>query len=299
MTEAADTDPIAEGAPSFRPSADLYPFESRWFGSSVGRIHYVDEGEGQAILMLHGNPTWSFLYRHVIRALRERFRCVAVDYPGFGLSARPRGYGYTPAEHAAVVGELVRALDLREVVVMAHDWGGPIGLSAACADPGRVAGVVLGGTWFWPPDRRFRMFSRVMSSRPLQWAILRRNLFVERFIPSGMTRELSHEEMEHYRRVQPTPEARVGVAELPRQIVRATPFLADLAESVPRRLGAKRALITFPMRDSAFRPDDVLPRLRSSFSDATLVELEDAGHYFVEDAPDEVAAAVAARFPSR
>ena len=290
---------MKQASPTFRPSADLFPFESRWLDSSVGRAHYVDEGHGQAILMCHGNPTWSFLYRNVIKALRGRFRCVAVDYPGFGLSDRPTGYGYTPAEHAAVVTELVRALDLREIIVMGHDWGGPIGLSAACADPARVAGVVLGGTWFWPPNRRFRTFSRVMSSWPLQRAILRRNLFVERFIPAGTTRELSTEEMEHYRQVQPTPEARIGVAELPRQIVTATPFLAGLAESVPRMLGAKRALITFPMRDLAFRPDDVLPRLRSSFSDAMVVELERAGHYFVEDAPDEVAAAIADRFASR
>ncbi len=298
MTQAANGHPLAEGVPTFRPSAALFPFESKWLESSVGRVHYVDEGEGQPILMCHGNPTWSFLYRHVIKALRERFRCVAVDYPGFGLSDRPAGYGYTPAEHAAVVGELVRALDLRELIVMAHDWGGPIGLSAACADPGRVAGLVLGGTWFWPPNRRFRIFSAVMSSRPLQRAILRRNLFVERFIPAGTTRELTHAEMEHYRRVQPTPAARIGVAELPRQIVTATPLLADLAESVPRVLGAKPVLITFPMRDSAFRARDVLPRLRSSFADAAVVELEHAGHYFVEDAPDEVAAAVLARFGS-
>ena len=296
MTNTSHTGPLAAGAPTFTPSPDLFPFESRWLDSSVGRIHYVDEGEGQPILMCHGNPTWSFLYRNVIDALRTRFRCVALDYPGFGLSVRPSGYGYTPAEHAAVVGELVRALDLRDLIVMGHDWGGPIGLSAACADPSRVAGIVLGGTWFWPPDRRFRTFSKVMSSRPLQRAILRRNLFVERFIPMGTTRELSREEMEHYRGVQPTPAARIGVAELPRQIVRATPFLADLAESVPRELGGKRALITFPMRDTAFRPGDVLPRLRGSFLDVVVVELENAGHYFVEDAPDEVAAAVVERF---
>ncbi len=296
MTSTTKNDPLAAGAPSFTPSPDLFPFESRWLPSSVGRVHYVDEGEGQAILMCHGNPTWSFLYRNVIKALRSQFRCVALDYPGFGLSVRPSGYGYTPAEHAAVVGELVRALDLRDLIVMGHDWGGPIGLSAACTDPSRVAGVVLGGTWFWPPNRRFRTFSRVMSSRPLQRAILRRNLFVERFIPMGTTRELSAAEMEHYRAVQPTPEARIGVAELPKQIVRATPFLANLAESVPRALGSKRVLITFPMRDTAFRPADILPRLRSSFADPTVVELERAGHYFVEDAPDEVAAAVLARF---
>ena len=298
MTNAAQTESSTRSAPSFRPSPELFPFESRWLESSVGRVHYVEEGRGQPILMFHGYPTWSFLYRRVITALCDQFRCVAVDYPGFGLSDRPTGYGYTPAEHAAVVGELVRALDLRELIVLGHDWGGPIGLSVAVADPTRIAGLVLGGTWFWPPNRRFRMFSRVMSSWPLQRAILRRNLFVERFIPAGTTRELSHEEMEHYRAVQPTPDARIGIAELPRQIVRATPFLADLAESVPRALGGKRALITFSMRDTAFRPGDVLPRLRSSFSDVTVVELEHAGHYFVEDAPNEVAAAVVDRFAS-
>jgi haloalkane dehalogenase len=283
----------------FTPSPELYPFESRWFDSDAGRVHYVDEGGGQAILMCHGNPTWSFLYRNVIRRLRDRYRCIALDYLGFGLSERPPGFGYTAAEHAAVVGELMRRLDLRDVIVMGHDWGGPIGLAAACDEPARVAGLVLGGTWFWPPDRRFRMFSRIMSSRPLQRAILRRNLFVERFIPGGVTRRLTPAEMEHYRRVQATPEARVGVAALPREIVRAAPLLARLAESVPRELGAKRVLITFPMRDRAFRPRDVLPRMRAAFSDATVVELENAGHYFVEDAAEEVADAISARFPPR
>jgi haloalkane dehalogenase len=98
--------------------------------------------------------------------------------------------------------------------------------------------------------------------------------------------------------VQPTPASRVGVAELPRQIRSATPFLARLAEEVPRRLGDTPALITFPMRDSAFRPAEVLPRLRSALREAVVVELPRAGHFIVEDAPDEVAQAIAARFPN-
>jgi haloalkane dehalogenase len=280
----------------FTPSQELFPFESRWFESSAGRVHYVDEGQGQPILMCHGNPTWSFLYRNLIRSLRDRFRCVAVDYPGFGLSERPAGYGYTAAEHAAVVGELVRALDLSGLLVMGHDWGGPVGLSVAAAEPERVAGLVLGNTWFWPADRRARIFSKVMSSRPLQRAILRRNLFVERLLPAGIVRELSAEEMEHYRRVQPTPEARVGVAELPKQIVAAKPFLSELAGAVPQRLGDKRTLITFPMRDQAFPARSVLPRVREAFRDAQVLELPGAKHFFLEDASDEVAGAIVERF---
>lgn len=288
--------PLAGATPSFSPSPVLYPFTSRWFDSAVGRVHFVDEGEGRPILMCHGNPTWSFLYRHVIEALRDRFRCVAVDYPGFGLSDRPADYGYTPAEHAAVVGELVRALDLRDLIVMGHDWGGPIGLATASSDPERVSGLVLGNTWFWPADRRAHAFSRFMSSRPLQRAILERNLFVERLLPAGVARSLSREEMEHYRGVQPTPEARVGVAELPRQIVAAGPWLATVARAVPRRLGDKRTLVTFPMRDVAFPARAVLPRMREAFSDLEVVELQEAKHFFPEDAPAVVAAAIARRF---
>lgn len=285
---------MAEGG--FRPSPELFPFESRWLESSAGRVHYVDEGSGRPILMLHGNPTWSFLYRRPIAQLRDSFRCVAVDYPGFGLSERPPGYGYTPAEHAGVVGDLVRQLDLRDLIVMGHDWGGPIGLSVAAADSGRVTGLVLGNTWFWPPDRSYRAFGRVMSSPPMRWAIVRRNFFVERVIPGATARKLSEAEMEHYRAVQPTPRDRVGVAEFPRQILAAGEWLGEVERAVARELSGKRVLITWPMRDVAFTASKALPRVRAAFTDAEVVELPRAKHYFLEDAPDDVIAAIRRRF---
>jgi haloalkane dehalogenase len=104
----------------YRPPPDLFPFESRWFDAAGPRVHYIDEGEGPAVLMFHGNPTWSFLYRNVILALRGRYRCIAMDYPGFGLSERPTGYGYTSAEHAEVVGKLVDHLELDRFELCRH-----------------------------------------------------------------------------------------------------------------------------------------------------------------------------------
>jgi haloalkane dehalogenase len=79
----------------FVPDKTLFPFASRWFEGGGPRVHYVDEGEGRAVVMFHANPTWSFWYRNVIKELRGEFRCIAMDYPGFGLSERPSGYGYT------------------------------------------------------------------------------------------------------------------------------------------------------------------------------------------------------------
>jgi len=103
--------------------------------------------------------------------------------------------------------------------------------------------------------------------------------------------------MDHYRRAQPTREARVGVAEFPRQIVAAGDFLGQLAEDVPAKLGGKRTLIVWPMEDRAFTAKKVLPRVRDAFSDPVVVELRKARHYFQEDAAEEVAAAIRERFP--
>jgi haloalkane dehalogenase len=102
--------------------------------------------------------------------------------------------------------------------------------------------------------------------------------------------------MRHYREVQPAPADRVGVAELPKQIVKATPFLAALEQDVARELGDKPVLITYPMRDRAFPAASVLPRMRQAFADVQVRELPEAKHFFVEDAPQEVAEAIRARF---
>jgi haloalkane dehalogenase len=282
---------------AFTPSRELFPFESRWFETGGLRVHYVDEGTGRPMLMCHGNPTWSFLYRKVITRLRDRFRCVAVDYPGFGLSDRPAGYGYTPAEHAQVVGRLVDHLGLDGFLVMGQDWGGPIGMAVAAERPERVGGLIFMNTWFWPADRLgLQVFSRVMSSPPMQWWILQRNFFVERIVPNSVVHKLSSTEMEHYRAPQPTPEARQGVAEFPRQMLAAGPWLQRLAEKAPQVLRDRPVLLVWAMKDPAFGSQSVIDRWKTYFPAAEIVVVPDAGHYIQEDAPDEIAAAVSRQF---
>ena len=280
---------------SFTPDPSLYPFESKWFDSSAGRVHYIEEGSGTPILLCHGNPTWSFLYRDIVTRLRDRFRCVAVDYLGFGLSERPDQFGYTIEEHARTVGELVDHLGLDGFVVMGQDWGGPIGTAVASERADQVAGVVLGNTWFWPAAPNFRLFSRIMSSRPVQRKILEDNFFVETLMPRAMTKKLTEQEMDHYRKVQPTPEARKGIAEMPKQITAARPLLDRLSRDVPARLGAKPALFVWGMKDLGFRPS-MLSRMGATFSDHVAVVLPNARHYIQDDAPDEIADAIAKRF---
>ncbi|MFG1782588.1 haloalkane dehalogenase [Rhodococcus oryzae] len=282
----------------FVPDETLYPFESQWFDSSVGRVHYIDEGSGPPILFCHGAPTWSFLYRHIVEGLRDRYRCIAVDHLGFGLSERPANFGYGIAEHATVLGELIDHLQLDGFVLMGHDWGGPIGLSAATVRSDRVRGIVLGNTVFWPIETLAnRAFSVIMSSRPMQRRILEQNLLVDRFLLGELGRTLTETEADHYRMVQPTEEARRGLAVMPKEIRTARTLLDQLAQDVPALLGHKPTLAVWGMRDMVFRPKACIPRIHDVFADLDVVELPHARHFLQEQAPDEIISAIANRFP--
>ncbi|MFC9398250.1 haloalkane dehalogenase [Streptomyces sp. NPDC057027] len=282
----------------FVPDAALYPFASRWFDSSAGRVHYVDEGSGPPIVFCHGSPTWSFLYRHIVKGLRSRYRCIAVDHLGFGMSERPAGFGYTVAEHTAVLGELIDHLHLDDFVLMGQDWGGPIGLGAATTRADRVRGIVLGNTAFWPIEQRTnRAFSAITSSRPMQRRILEQNFLVEQFLLGRTGPTLTAAEADHYRMVQPTKEARRGLAVMPGEIRAARPLLEGLAQEVPARLGDKPTLAVRGMRDPVFRPKACIPRIRSSFTELSIVELGQAKHFVQEDAPDRIVKAIMERFP--
>ena len=108
---------------------DEYPFESHYIQVPAGRMHYVDEGSGQPVVMVHGNPTWSFLYRKVIKRLQPEYRCIAMDHLGFGLSDKPKDWSYLPAEHSTNLATLIEGLGLKNITLVVQDWGGPIGLS--------------------------------------------------------------------------------------------------------------------------------------------------------------------------
>lgn len=277
--------------PPFTPDPRLFPFTSRWFDSRAGKVHYVDEGSGDPILFLHGNPTWSFLYRGIIIRLKKKFRCIAVDYPGFGLSARPDDYDYTPREHSGIVTDLVRHLDLRNLTIMGQDWGGPIGMRVAVDDVSRLRALVMGNTWFWPLDSwQGKAFSYVMSMAPMQGQILNRNFFVEKLMPLGVKYPLPDEVMYHYREAMPTPKSRIGAAEFPVQLTYATPWLAALEEAVKDKLANVPLLLTWGLHDLMF-PRPFMERFRETFRLARVQRL-DAKHYIQEDAPKEIAEAI-------
>jgi haloalkane dehalogenase len=139
VTDAVRTpDELFEGLPDF-------PFAPHWRDWDGLRLAHIDEGEGAPVIFLHGEPTWSFLWRKVLAPVRDAgFRCVAPDLPGFGRSDKPTDFGwYTYDRHAEAFGTLLEDLDLRGSTLVVHDWGGPVGLRAAVEHPERIDRLVI------------------------------------------------------------------------------------------------------------------------------------------------------------
>ncbi len=286
-----------KSTPGYRPGwvdDDLFPFESRFLTVGGNVVHYVDEGRGPVLLMLHGNPTWSFVYRQVISKLSSSFRCIALDYPGFGLSTARSSYGFHPSDHAEVVSEFIVRLDLDEVTLVGQDWGGPIGLTAALHHPDKFSSLVLGNTWAWPlnGDLHFEIFSRLMGGPIGRLSIRHLNLFVNVMIPAGhRRRKLSTAEMIHYRQALPTPQRRTSSAVFPKDLTAARAFLGELERGL-ESIAELPTLLIWGDADIAFRLKE-LNRWQCMMRQSQTVILHGAGHFLQSDAPDDFADAVA------
>jgi len=281
-------------SPKFDVDRNLFPFESRYLTLSNGaRVHYVDEGQGPVLLLLHGNPTWSFLYRDIIAALKGDFRLIAPDYPGFGLSSAPAGYGYTAAEHAAAMSGLVEKLDLKDVTIVMQDWGGPIGFALAEQHPERVRGLVIGNTWAWPLERTGqKMFSALMGGWPGQFAAWCCNGVVRFFMWKGVATGLSDAALEMYLAPFKNQEARAPTHIFPKQLQDASPFLENVYRNL-NKLADRPALILWGQKDFAFQEPERL-RFETLFPNHQTVLLENAGHFIQEDAHAQMSTAIRA-----
>jgi haloalkane dehalogenase len=268
-----------------------YPFASRWLELPSGRLHYIDEGEGRPVVMVHGTPDWSFLWRHLVKALAPRFRCVALDNLGFGLSDRPPGSWYLPENQAANLKTLIERLGLRDITLVLHDFGGPFGLSYALEKPDNVRSLVLMNTWMWSlaDDPRFRRFGWLAASRLgrylyLQWNFSARVIMKYAF---GDRARLSPRIHEHYLKPFPDPASRAATWAYARALLGSSSWLERLWQR-REHLRNLPALIIWGMKDRAFREKE-LARLESVFATPEVLRLPDVGHFPPEEAPDRVA----------
>jgi haloalkane dehalogenase len=278
----------------FHVSQELFPVEHRFLDLDGGRIHYIDEGAGETLLLLHGNPSWSFLYRKIITALKSDFRCVAMDYPGYGMSDAPAGYGFTPKEHSDVLERFVDRLALRNFTMMVQDWGGPIGLGLGGRRPELVRRLIVGNTFAWPLDRelRIRIFSWVMGG-PIGRSLTSAFNFVPKFFfARGLARRPSPEVLQTYLAPWRDPARRAAAVIAPRQLIAAADYLRQVEGNLPK-LADRPALIVWGTKDFAFREAE-RERFERFFPKHKTVLLDDASHFLQEDAGDQIAESIRA-----
>lgn len=273
---------------------EQFPFESRFLETTFGRVHYVDEGprEGEVVLLVHGTPSWSFEYRHLIPVLSSARRVIAVDHLGFGRSARPTGFAYTPEAHTEVLREVVDRLGLTRFSLLVHDYGGPIALPLAVAQPERISHLVLMNTWFWSleTDREFLRLARLAASFVGRFLYRWLNASLRLIMPRAyadrrkLTPRIHGQYLGPFRRRAD----RVRVLwTLARSLVTSSPSFGRIWEG-RARLGAIPSLVVWGLSDSALRPY-MLERVRTALPHARVEALPGVGHWPQEEAPGEVA----------
>jgi len=278
---------------SIEPFRDLYPFESRFIELGPHRMHYLDEGQGETLLMLHGNPTWSFYYRNLVKGLRSQYRCVVPDHIGCGLSDKPQEYNYTLSQHIDNLAVLVDHLNLDHLTLVMHDWGGSIGMGLAVRAPEKIKRLIFFNTAAFIADRI--PFSINLCRNPVigPLAILKFNLFARMATSWAckQTNRMVGKVRRGYLAPYNSPQNRIANL----RFIQDIPLTPDIpsypvVEHIESQLGYFRdrpVMIIWGMQDFCFT-SYFLDRWKKYFPNAEVHEVEQAGHYVVEDADEEI-----------
>lgn len=273
-----------------------YPFAPHFLAVDGGRMHYADAGQGRTVVMVHGTPTWSFLYRHLIEDLSRDYRVVAPDHIGFGLSEKPPAWTYRPQDHARNLAALIDHLDLTDVTLAVHDFGGPIGLAWALDHPERVRSLVIFNTFLWSlqGDPAFERPNRLFNNALGRWLYLRGNFSAQRIVRAawGRHRPLTPAVHAQYTRALPDPPSRAGTWGFMQSLLGESEWYESLWAR-RERIAGKPALILWGMRDIAFKEKE-LARWVEWFPDARVVRYPEVGHFVPDEAGEEAAAEVRA-----
>ena len=291
--------PRSEAAPPQRTGASrhatlpgwldraMYPFRPRTFDTGEGRIAYLDEGDGPTVVLVHGTPTWSFLYRRLVPPLvAAGYRVIAPDHLGFGLSEKPDGAGYRPADHARRVTALLDALDVRDLTLVVHDFGGPVGLSHAVERQERVSRIVVLNSWLWPldDDARIARGARLAAGPVGRLLYTRLNASPRWLLPAAFAERARLDPSVHRHYLAPFPDApsRRPLWEMARALLGSSAWYDGLWRRRDQ-LRAMPALLVWGMHDPTFGSAH-LARWREALPDARIVKLAGVGHFVQEEA---------------
>lgn len=268
---------------------ELFPFESKFIAIDGQRMHYIDEGSGPVILFSHGTPEWSFGWRDLIKPLSAHFRCIAPDLLGMGLSDKPADADFTCRAHAARMEKFIEKLGLRDINIVANDFGLSIALSYAINHPENIEKISIFNGWMWRMDsdphyaRPLRLFQGWLGRLLYQ----RFNFPVNVIMPSAFgnpKKYLTKEIHRHYKMALPHPGARRATYAFAQEVLRAGDWWDGLWAK-RQALAGKPLLIFWGMKDK-FIPAYELDKWAAAFPSARVIKYPDAGHFVQEEAAE-------------
>ena len=223
--------------PPARPgwfSTELFPYESRHIDIFDHCLHYVDEGSGPVLLMLHGGLGWSFVFAKLIPLLKESFRCIAVDMPGYGLSvSRGKDYSHNMANYALVAEELISQLDLRGVTLLGLNVSGPMCAVTAAACRERVDGLVLGGSYLWPlAENPLALQGQTLLHVAVLPLLSRSERMLHNWLCDRLSCTLSQDELEMFTAPLREKEGRQACASLIKSVLDSRYFLGEVKHAL-------------------------------------------------------------------
>ena len=269
----------------------LYPFKSNFFKINNYNYHYVDEGEGEPFLMVHGNPSWSFLYRELIKEFSKTQRVVAPDHLGFGLSDKPENFPYRLETHIDNLEAFVVSLDLKNITLLVHDWGGPIGLGVAVRYPERIKRVIITNTAAFSMDK---IPARIKLGR-IPWLgeklIRNFNLFAKAATVMTTVKPLPQIVKDAYLYPFPTAADRTGiyrfVKDIPTSPIHSSFEVLISVEHGLWMFNSKPKAIIWGMRDWCFSPI-FYEKWLDVYQNMETCQLDNAGHWLFEDEPEKI-----------
>jgi len=291
--------------------AGTWPFEARYSEAAGFPMHYVDEGAGpETMLLLHGEPTWSYLFRAQIPLWAQSARVIAVDHMGFGKSAAPAGRTYWLQDHIDNLERFVLSEDLRDLTLVMHDFGGPVGMGLAIRHPNRVKRVVSvnGPTPAGQPNLLERLVANAGSAPWFQWILkadadgtleqvlghLDYNILSTLKLNGFERNEIIIDTwLDAYRAPFPTPRHAAGAIGWAKGFATGAHEFETPDAAAAEALAAKSALALWGEKDRTLQPEHFLPLFRQAFPGGEVHCLAGAGHYSPEDAPVEVGERVA------
>ena len=272
---------------------DIYPFDSHFFNLNPYKYHYIDEGEGEVLLFLHGNPTWSFYYRNLIQSFQNKYRCIAPDHIGCGFSDKPQDYNYTLSAHIDNLEQLVDSLGLKDITLVMHDWGGSIGMGLAVRQPKLIKRIVLFNTAaFLSLNIPFRI---ELCRKPVIGLLAIRcfNMFVRGVLRFGIKHKdvLTEQVRAGYLLPYNTFKNRIGnlrfVQDIPmNSSVQSYSVLENIEKNL-KQFSELPILIIWGGKDFCFN-SKFLDKWREIFPTAEIHLIDSAGHLVVEDSAKEV-----------